>query len=290
MNLLITGATGFLGSHLTRAFLGEGHRVVALKRATSSLIRLAEVADKVAFYDLEGLDLQATVSREAPIDAVIHTATCYGRRGESAVEVFEANTTFPLRLLAAAGRHGVGVFLNADTVLPRDVNAYALSKFQFVEWGKRLSQDQHIRFVNLRLEHLYGPGDDASKFTTWIVKSCLANVPEIKLTAGEQQRDFIHIADAVSAFKVILEHVFAFNPGFTELGIGTGEPVSVRNFVEVTHRLCRSRSNLAFGALPYRENELMECGTNLRSLLSWGWRSQIPLEVGVAEMLREMMR
>ena len=102
MKILLTGATGYLGSHLARAFVAEGHDVIALKRQTSKLHRLAGIEQQLYFYDVENLDLAKPFQEQGPIDVVVHTATSYGRAGESASEVFESNAAFPLRLLEMA--------------------------------------------------------------------------------------------------------------------------------------------------------------------------------------------
>ena len=69
-------------------------------------------------------------------------------------------------------------------------------------------------FINMRLEHFYGPGDADSKFTAHVMNSCLRNVPELKLTLGEQRRDFFYIEDVVSAYLIILEKIEEFQDFF----------------------------------------------------------------------------
>lgn len=281
--LLITGATGYLGSHLVRRFIADGHVVGIIRRATSSLERLADILDKIRIFDIERLhEPFAALGR---IDAVIHTATNYGRHGEHVMSVFEANTAFPLQLLEAAMHRGVKMFVNTDTVLDPALNAYALSKHQFTEWGRRLARDGRMHFINLRLEHMYGAADDPAKFATYVVRACLNNAPELKLTKGEQKRDFIYIDDVLDACAVVLERVSEPEPGFTEIGVGSGRAVSIREFVETVHRLTGASTRLEFGALRYRANEAMLSQADTTRLCELGWRCRYDLTAGLLEMI-----
>lgn len=76
--LLITGATGYLGSHLARSLVDAGHRVAILKRANSNLQRLESYTHRLAMFNIEeGLDIPFKALEH--VDTVIHAATCYGR-------------------------------------------------------------------------------------------------------------------------------------------------------------------------------------------------------------------
>jgi nucleoside-diphosphate-sugar epimerase len=286
--ILLTGATGFLGSNIAKVLLADGHRVVALKRRASSLHRLTGIEKDIAFYDLDALDMATPFKEQGRIDAVIHTATCYGRAGETAMQVFQANTAFPLQLLEAATFFNTDTFFNSDTILYPHLNAYALSKKQFADWGRQLASNDRIRFINIRLEHIYGPGDDTSKFTTWVLGQCLWHVPELALTAGEQQRDFVYIRDVVAAYAHLLQHRTALGQGFQELGIGSSKPIAVRHFVETAHRLSVSKTRLQFGALPYRDHEQMQSCADTTTLQALGWQCQTSLEQGLTHMIEEM--
>src|SRR5512146_292629 len=202
--ILLTGATGYLGSQLTEALLANGYSVIALKRRSSSLQRLGSSMSKITLLDVDDLELSALFKDYGRIGAVIHTATSYGRNGETASKIVDANLSFPLKLMDAAIAAGVNVFLNTDTALDKLVNAYTLSTSQYREWGYLYSRQKKILFLNLKLEHFYGPGDDDTKFTTHVIKSCLMNAPELKLTLGEQKRDFIYIDDVIAAYLLLL--------------------------------------------------------------------------------------
>lgn len=279
--ILLTGATGYLGSHLAKALLDAGYVVVALKRKTSSLRRLESLLPRMTCIDMDELDLRALFKERGKFDAVIHVATSYGRNGQSASQIADANLSFPLKLLDAAVAADVPAFLNTDTALDKFLNAYSLSKTQFAEWGSYFARQKKIRFFNLRLEHFYGAGDDDTKFTTHVIKSCLLNVPELKLTLGEQRRDFIYIDDVVSAYLTLLEKMDQLPDMFNEFGVGSGQAASIKEFVEVVHDITKSQTRLAFGALPYREGEVMFSNANVGSLNKLGWTCKTSLEDGL---------
>lgn len=281
MRILLTGVTGYLGSHLAIALLDNGCEVVGLKRKSSSLRRIKTILPRLVLHDVEETDMSALFSQNDKIDAVIHTATSYGRNGESATQVLEANLVFPANLLEAAATSGVGLFMSTDTVLDKMLNPYALSKGQFAEWGQYFSQQKKIRFLNLKLEHFYGPGDDKTKFTTHVINSCLSNVPELKLTLGEQLRDFIYIDDVVAAYLLLLDKCESFDDMFKEFEVGSGDAVTIRQLVETVHRLSASTTRLNFGALPYRAGEAMFSQADSSALQALGWCCRYSLETGL---------
>ena len=278
MKILLTGASGFLGSHLAKSFTESGYEVHALIRKTSNLRRLAAYEDKLKLHFIED-GIEKAFSVNSPYKAVMHTATCYGRNNETEIEIFNANLKFPLELLEKSALFSTELFFNTDTILYKYLNSYALSKNQFVEWGKQFSNQEKIKFCNIKLEHMYGPGDDESKFTTYIINSCINNVPVIKLTPGEQKRDFIYIDDVVSAYHTLLKNDDI--AAFEEFELGSGETVSIRQFVEEVHSITQSRSKLDFSAYSYRENEIMESKADVKKLKSSGWKPQITQTEGL---------
>ena len=282
MRLLFTGASGFLGSHLVHQFVRDGHQVVVLKRARSDLSRLDGCRDKLVLAEI-GSDL-APAFMGPRIDGVIHLATCYGRNGETASVMAETNTAFALRLLDAACAAQVPLFINSDTSLAKELNAYAMSKRHFAEWGKFAAQQGRISFVNILLEHMYGPGDDASKFVTHVVRTLLRGAPELALTAGEQLRDFIYIDDVVAAFALLLEHA-SREPGYLACALGSGEPVRIRELVMLARTLTGADTALNFGALPYRTGEVMHSQADICYLSNLGWRPQITLDEGLRNLI-----
>ena len=289
MKVLVTGATGFLGSHIVKQLLRENHEIIILKRSFSDLWRIADAMEHVASYDLDKMNnLQSLFQEQGHIDAVIHTATCYGRKNESLSRIYETNFLFPLKLLEAAAFFNTATFFNTDTSLYKYLNNYSLSKKHFLEVGKNFADVGKINFINMKLEHIYGPQDDESKFVTYIIKSCLANIPELKLTKGEQKRDFIYIDDVVNAYTVLLHHAIDEKRKFQEFEIGTGQAITIKELVEKIHSLTHSSTNLNFGALPYRENEIMESKAGNGTLIEAGWIVNSLLEKNLTKCIGDV--
>jgi len=296
MNVLLTGATGYLGSNLTKALLRSGHKVIVLKRSFSSTDRLAEFIDDIAFYDLDNISLENIFRSCSKIDFVLHAATCYGRFGGDESEIIEANLKLPSSLLECSKAFGVHCFINFDTFFSRPSNdvgylmPYIQTKRRFrlvAENDQELIRSGGLVFLNASLHQVYGPRDSLSKFANWVVNQCVKNVPVIPLTEGRQTRDFIYIDDVVSAVEVLMGNVFLFDRGFNWVDVGTGDYVSVRDFVELVHKECNSTSQLDFGALSYRDNEIMEDFTDAQLLKGLGWSPRFDLLMGVRELMKE---
>jgi nucleoside-diphosphate-sugar epimerase len=183
------------------------------------------------------------------------------------------------------------VFLNTGSDLAPNVSPYALSKYQFAQWGRTMvsanpGADSGLQFINVLLQHMYGPGDDPSKFTTHVMRACHANQERLQLTAGEQQRDFIFIDDVVSAYETLLQRASQL-AAYDEIDVGSGEAPSVRSFVETVHQLTASTTHLDFGAQPYRPNEAMLCQADTTRLRGLGWQPLYSLQAGLKKTLEQ---
>jgi nucleoside-diphosphate-sugar epimerase len=120
-----------------------------------------------------------------------------------------------------------------------------------------------------------------------MIRSCLESKGDIRLTLGEQRKDFLYVQDVVRAIQLLLAGPDRFGAAFVSLDCGSGQAVSIREFVETVHRLTRSRAVLRFGALPYRENEIMFSQADTSMLQSLGWKPTVSLEEGIRSIIKE---
>ncbi len=285
MNILLTGATGFLGSNLLTRLVEDGHKVTLLVRKTSSLQRITHLIDRITIHTIGDIPFRE-LFYSGKIEVIIHCATNYGRGGVEPPELVDANLILPLQLLQAGFDSGVHCFINTDTILDKSVSDYALSKSQFREWLGTYAQKMVC--VNIALEHFYGSHDDPTKFVSFIVRQLLNNVDCINLTMGEQRRDFIYIDDIVSAFLLIIDNSTSSKTGYFDYEIGTGVTITIREFVELAkHIVLNTQTQLNFGALPYRENEAMEIAVNTAAIRDLGWIPATSLTNGLSKMVEQ---
>ena len=281
LRVLLTGATGYLGSRLATRLVADGFHVVVVKRSFSDLRRISAIVARDQMFDVDLEPLTKAFTRFGRIDSVVHCATDYGRKQSSVPEIVEANLMLPLRLLQLAEEFGARTFVNSDTFLDKRVNEYSLSKKQFLDWLKLHSSRLVCR--SLRLEHFYGPGDDPTKFVGWLLSQFAAEVPEIRLTPGEQKRDFVFIDDVVEAFVRVIQDSRNQNPGFVEFDVGSGQSVTIRTLVqELQAFFPDTPSTPIFGALPYRRAEIMDSRPDISAMLALGWRPRVSLREGLA--------
>ena len=284
--VLLTGATGFLGSHLLEALLKEGYTAIVLKRSTSNLRRIEHFVSTVTCYDIDRVTLDRAF-QENPVDAVIHTACHYGRNSDPLHEVVSTNLLFGMSLLEAAKMHRAKIFLNTDTSLPKFLNGYTLSKKHFSEWLCHQSGD--VQAVNLRVEHMYGPGDDDTKFLPWLFKQFDTRVDTLNLTAGEQKRDFVHVSDVVTAYLVALSQ-HARLDHVSSIDIGSGKLTTIKDVVENVREFYVDQYGpiptvLKFGVIPYRKGEMMRADIDLSELTALGWRPVVSLAEGIQQLM-----
>lgn len=278
-NILMTGATGFLGSYIIKILINTKYNVIVLKRSFSNTYRINDIIDNIKFYNTDEINLE-DIFIENKIDIILHCATDYGRRDIEPLSVIQANLTMPLQLLELGKKNRVSCFINTDTILDKRVSYYSLSKKQFREWLELYAKD--MTCVNMALEHFYGPHDNNYKFVSYIIGSILNNAKQIDLTEGNQKRDFIYIDDVVSAFITIIENIGKFKKSFLRYEIGTGKAVKIQKFVALVKNIAKNNNTiLNFGAIPYRENEIMNSKANITEICKLKWKPKITLEEGL---------
>jgi nucleoside-diphosphate-sugar epimerase len=291
--VLLTGATGFLGSHLLKGLLASGHAVVVLKRSGSSTARIAGHLSCVSSYDLDSVPLKAVFER-APIDAVIHAATAYGREGVSAGEVVATNVVLGTELLEAAAACGVPLFMNTGTFsakgveLPDGLAQYVRTKRQFSEIGVRFAARSRIAFVELQLEHVYGPADGKTKFVPTLLEALIEGRAEFDLTRGAQLRDFVYVDDVVAAYLRVLERRADIAGPSQRFEVGSGEAVALADFVRLAREIAGSATKLNFGALPDRAGDMPHSAADISALRRLGWAPQVSLREGLERTVRAM--
>jgi len=289
--ILLTGATGFLGSRLLVALLERGHEVVAVKRSSSSTDKIAAVLrnERLHLFDIDAQD-PATLFERFAVNTIIHTATEYGRGATPLYGILDANLILPLRLAELGMQRGVRCFINTDSFFNKGGNSYSnllnysLSKKSLLIWLDKLSTK--LKIINVVLEHMYGPGDSPSKFVESVVRQvAIEKAPHIALTHGHQRRDFVFIDDVVEAYLRLVDYGREQDFRFEAFELGTGQATQVRDFVQWVRELSGSSTELGFGDIPYRADEIMHSAADISRLERLGWAPRITVRDGIRRIL-----
>ncbi|MCK5320477.1 NAD-dependent epimerase/dehydratase [Candidatus Parcubacteria bacterium] len=285
--ILITGSTGFLGSHLVKLLVKNNYKVIAVKRSASSIVRIQNLiktktiktfdTDKESFEDL---------FLNNKIDFIIHAATSYGRTNENTEEVKQANFDLPLKLLKLGIKHKSIAFINSDTFLNKENDqseknhVYITTKKEFLKEAKKQISNTDIKFVNLVIEHMYGPDDNHTKIIPFLIKKLLQNQEKIALNTGEQKRDFIFVDDVCEAYLKTIKYIGDLNH-FEEFGIGMGKAATFRSLVNKIKKHAKGQAVVSWGEYPTDVRDCAYSQANLSNNKKIGWKPIFSLDEGI---------
>lgn len=320
MAVLVTGAAGFVGSHLCERLLAEGHRVWALDNFDGlydpSLKRdnLSEALRQPAMHLVEGdvrdeILLDGLMS-DVAFDAVVHLAARPGVAAslENPELAMDVNVMGTLRLLEAMRRHEVKVLLFGSSAsvygenggapqvesdaADRPLSPYAASKRS----GELLCHTHHrlydLTAYCLRLFTVYGPRQRPDLAMHRIARS-MADGEAVSLPGdGSSTRDYTYIDDAVDGILLALHGAWKRNgsgPAYEIVNLGRGRPVAVRDMVTLLAEAMDLRPDVEEGpARPGTGSATRASGKRGEELL--GYRPQVELEDGVARFAEWFLR
>jgi nucleoside-diphosphate-sugar epimerase len=271
MRILLTGGTGFIGSHFLNLALAEGHSVLALRRTPGSIPRIPLIAkpqwldrqlDAVTVDDIKGCDVLvhlAAYSVQHPFDTIANSmywnltavlALCEQARLANIQRFVVAGSCYEY------GRSGEQ-YDAIPTVAPlQPTNSYAASKaaasIALSQWAEEFQLSLEI----LRLFHVYGEGEAESRFWPSLRRAALSG-NDFPMTPGEQIRDFLPVVEVARTFLRQAAASDASSPLQRVRNVGTSQPISIRKFAEYWWNQWDAKGKLCFGALAYRSGEVM---------------------------------
>ena len=286
--ILLTGATGFVGSHILKRLLELGEDVVIILRETSSLERIKNLNGFSVFKVNNQLSNLDELYQKHQINTIIHVSTEYGRSLDYS-SVLMSNVIFPIKLIEKADMKNLKLFINTDSFSSKFQDStylkeYVSSKRIFKEYLKSIFGFQ---VINLQLEHVIGEYDSNGKFITFLFNEMLNNTKKIKLTEGNQKRDFIYISDVVDAYITTLKYK-NYKKKFVDFEVGTGQSIPIKEFVLTMHKILQSKSELLFGYIETRTDEIMDSSANNLDLIKLGWHPKFTIQIAIHNILKTM--
>jgi UDP-glucuronate 4-epimerase len=298
MRVVVTGAAGFVGSHLCEELVARGHEVVGIDGFTRFYARalkeqnVAALRQVPAFTLLERnlLDRPGLADALAGADAVCHLAGRPGVRGGAPV-LFEAgNVRTTEAVLHSAARAGVrrillasssSVYGPADCPVREDaplrpLSPYARSKRRAELVARRLARRHGLDLVTLRYFTVYGPRQRPDMAFARFVRAALRGGEMPLLGDGRQTRDFTYVSDAADATALALERG---QPG-SVYNVSGGRPVVLADALHLLRAALGCAPELA--ERPPDEREPRSTSADLgRARGELGWTPRTALEPGL---------
>lgn len=294
---IVTGGSGFIGSHLVMRLLQDGAEVAVTARYGNIVKneRLRSVWDRITVIEA---DLRNRGALQAVVDFkpdVVYHLAAYNHVGESfrqVEECFDVNAKGTANLLDVCDDIPKFVYASTsevyghqegvpfiETMCPQPKSPYAITKYAG-ELYCRMKQRMGARaqIVVLRPFNAFGPYQSSKAIIPELILKCLRGEP-VRTTKGEQTREFNYVENLVDGFVAAANH-----DGVIEgaINVAAGEEVTIRDLVERIAALTETRSQLEIGAIPYRPNEIwrMRADNQLaRQVL--GWTPKVSLEEGL---------
>jgi nucleoside-diphosphate-sugar epimerase len=294
IRVLVTGATGFLGSHLVELLSRRNILTCILIRPESDTWRIRELLPKTVQIhgDLARLEGVREAIREFAPDAVVHVAwRGAGNRYRNEVSQFD-NLHWSLRLLRLAGeigaKHWIGIGSQAEygrwnkriheKTPNRPTTLYGIAKLCTCLMSRHLCRQLGLRFVWLRLFAAYGPKDDPGWLIPYVILTLLRG-QRPALTEGAQCWDYLYISDVVDA--IYLSAVTSRASGIFNLG--SGKAYSIRGIAERIRDMINPTLPLGFGEVPYSSDQIMHLEADISRLQRvLRWSPRVSLEEGLA--------
>lgn len=304
-DVLLTGAAGFIGSHLAEALTADGIRVRGIDVFTDYYPRerkeanLAALADEPRFTLVEA---DVALTDLAPlldgVDAVYHLAAQPGVRaswGHTFDRYVHDNITATQRLLEAVSARPVpfvhasssSVYGDAerlptveDETVPLPVSPYGVTKLAAEGLGRLYARERGVPTVALRYFTVYGPRQRPDMAFTRFCRAALAGDPITVYGDGEQSRDFTFVGDAVSATH---RAAIAGRPGAV-YNVGGGERASVNQVITLLEELLERP--VAVDRAERQAGDARHTGADTaRARHDLGWEPTTSLRAGLARQL-----
>lgn len=295
---LLTGATGFIGAHLTRALLLENWDLHLIVRPDSSFGSLVGLESRLRVYTHDGTTEQlCSLIDEIKPDVVFHLASLFlaQHKPSDISQLITSNVVFGTQLVEAMVHAECYCIVNTGTSWEHyensdydPVNLYAASKHAFEAMLEYYLNTTPLTAITLKLFDTYGSNDPRPKLIPLLKKAMDAG-ESLSMSPGEQLIDLVYIDDVVRAFMLAAERLLEGQAVSHErYAISSGNPIRLRELVERFGRAVGRTLPVEWGGRPYRPREVMAPWSNGKFLP--GWQPQVGLEEGLSLIMTECER
>ena len=283
-SVIVTGATGFIGSNLVFSLIRKGFDVHILVRDTSDLSILGNIVESCTVHIYNGsiIDLKKTFSIVKP-SHVFHLASLFLAQHDDSniTDLLESNIIFSTHVVEAMVSEGVPFLINTGTSWQHHnegdfnpVNLYAATKQAFESILEYYIEARGLKVISLILFETYGPNDPRKKILS-LLNDVSKSGDTISMSEGEQMIDLVYIDDVISAYLSAYKNIVQQIVGHSRYGVATNRPLSLKSLVLEFEQVLGVKVNVNWGKRPYRNREVMVPWLGSQKLLNWEVRVEL---------------
>jgi UDP-glucose 4-epimerase len=285
LKILVTGASGFIGSCLYHFLRKNNAKVHAVSRTPPT----AET-DRLSWScgDLVNIETVRNILSAVKPDVIFHLAgrAAAARELDLVLPTFHSNLVTTVNMLTVASEIGCRrIVLPASSEEPESVSVttipnspYAVSKWTTSVYARMFHELYQTPIVIARVFLTYGPGpENHNKLIPYVIRTLLqGHAP--KLTSGQRFIDWIYIDDVVDGLLAVAQ-----TPAIegSTIDVGSGRLVSIRELIEKIVELVGGDAAPLFGTLPDRPLEQVRVANTAEAFEKLGWKSKTSLEEGL---------
>ena len=306
---LVTGASGFIGSHLVDALLERNYRVRGLdnlQTGNRENLDAAWKAEEFEFFEGDIRNEDIVERAVAGTDSVFHLAADISVQGsiDSPSRTTEINCGGTATVIEAARDKGVEEFVLASSAAvygsttslpvseddPLDPESpYALSKRYGEQLAAQVAERNPMNCVSLRFFNVYGPrqdpGGEYAAVIPAFIERLLDGQPPVIYGDGEQSRDFVYVGDVVAGLIAGAER----SPEYSVVNLGCGRRITINELASRLNEVIGTDLEPEYG--PAREGEVRHSGADIsRAREVLGFEPAVEFVEGLEETVRYFER
>jgi len=298
IKVLITGANGFIGSHLLDHLIEDGNYKIGITlRTFSDTWRIKRHIDNLEIFYIDKIDIEDIISKFKP-ELVIHLAVYYRKEHSYSdiEEMLNTNIIFPTKILDSMVRNNIKFFINTGTFTEYSINEselkpysklspsnlYSATKVSFEDILKFYTNNYEINAITLKLFAPYGYRDNPKKLIPYLI-NCALKGEIAEISPGDQRWDFIYVKDIAKAYIKGIKYLMKTREKYSVFNIGSGTSHSIKEIVEIINSFGK-KLQVKWGAKPYSKMETFYVKADITSSINiLEWWPEYSLRDGLLE-------
>ena len=290
IKIIVTGATGFVGSNLVKFLLNKEFEIAVIVREDSNLSNLEGIINDIEIYCYDN-NLKNLISffKKTKSEFIFHLASNFIAEHEfkQVDSLIESNITFGLHLLEAMKESGVKKLINTGTSWQHFNNEeynpvclYAATKQAFESLIEYYVQAEGFSVITLKLFDTYGENDKRPKLINLLNKFADEDT-ELNMSAGEQILNLVHISDVCDAYYNAYRLISTNDNNEHHIySVIHDDSYSLKDVIRLFEKVTAKSIKVNWGRRPYRKREVMSLWDNGNILPNW--KAKISLNEGLS--------